>query len=68
MRDYVVNRQPQDNGDHEVHHTGCPVLPAPEIQHYLGAFWSCVPAVIKASTLYPKANGCKICSLPCHTT
>ena len=65
---YYVNKNAQSNGDHEVHTTGCSWLPKAENRIYLGDFLSCHPAVTEARNHYTQVNGCKHCSLPCHTS
>ena len=64
---YCVNKNAQDNGDHEVHKEGCKFFPAPENRIYLGKFSSCHAAVVKARDYYSQVNGCYFCSGPCHT-
>ena len=66
MAKYYVNKNAQDNGDHEVHKYDCSWLPKPENREYLGDFSSCRGAVQKAKKKYPTADGCKWCSLECH--
>lgn len=71
MPDYCVNKNAQDNGDHEVHDLsttkGC--LPNEENQLALGWFSDCFGAVEKAKKTYPDtADGCEKCCKPCHTT
>ena len=68
MAYYYVNKNAQENGDHEVHTTGCRWLPKSENRTYLGDFTSCTPAVAKAREHYTKVNGCYHCSLACHTS
>ena len=65
---YYVNDNPQSNGDHEVHTTGCSWLPNPENRTSLGSFTSCHMAVVKARQFHSKVNGCYYCSKACHTT
>ncbi len=65
---YYVNRQPQLNGDHEVHRENCTWLPATHNRVYLGKFSSCHRAVREAKKIYPQSNGCKYCSKECHTS
>jgi hypothetical protein len=65
---YYINKNAQDNGDHEVHTTGCTYMPAVENRTYLGDFASCQEAVTEARKNYTKANGCYFCSRDCHTT
>lgn len=68
MARYYVNKNAQTNGDHEVHKLECSRLPKEENRIYLGEYTNCRPAVAKAKEIYPKANGCSICSRDCHTT
>jgi hypothetical protein len=68
MSSYYVNKNPQANGDHEVHTTGCSFMPNPENRIYLGDFSTCSPAVIEAKKHYAKADGCYHCSRACHTS
>lgn len=67
MASYYVNRNAQDNGDHEVHKTGCSYMPEPENRHYLGEFPDCRPAVVEAKRHYRQSNGCYYCCNECHT-
>ncbi len=69
MSRYYVNKNAQANGDHEVHTAvGCPTPANEENRRYLGDFDSCHGAVREAKKHYPQSNGCKNCSLPCHTS
>ncbi len=67
MSRYYVNMNAQENGDHEVHTTGCSFMPKPENRIYLGDFASCAPAVAAAKKHYSQSNGCFYCAKPCHT-
>ena len=73
MPNYIVNKNAQSNGDHEVHETprsSCtsPWYPEPQNQVELGWHVSCSGAVTKAKFLgYTMANGCYYCSRSCHT-
>lgn len=67
MKKYYVNRNPQVNGDHEVHDEYCRYLPTVSNRMYLGLFYSCRGAVIEAKKTYSNADGCKTCSPECHT-
>lgn len=64
---YYVNKNPQANGDHEVHDSSCSRLPLQDNRLYLGDFSACAPAVAEAKRTYRKANGCFYCSPSCHT-
>lgn len=67
---YYVNTNAQPNGDHEVHKDDphCPTPAAPSNRLYLGEHSSCQTAIQVAMQTYPSANGCRWCSLECHTT
>lgn len=69
MAYYVLNRNEQSNGDHEVHTSICNHGPSSNYEN-LGSFSNCHDAVRKAKGLYPgwKINGCWYCSRECHTT
>jgi len=67
MSKYYVNKNAQDNGDHEVHTTGCNFLPDVSNRIYLGEFTACQSAVAKAKGHYDQVNGCYFCSRECHT-
>ena len=64
---YYVNKNAQDNGDHEVYRMNCQFMPEEENRIYLGNFSSCRPAVKEARGYFPQANGCYFCSRECHT-
>ena len=68
MAKYYVNKNAQDNGDHEVHESGCSFMPEPENRIYLGDFTSCAPAVEEAKKYYQQSNGCYFCAEACHTS
>jgi hypothetical protein len=68
MASYYVNKQAQDNGDHEVHASNCPQMPAVGNKLYLGEFASCHGAVWEAKRRYTQVNGCLHCSRECHAS
>lgn len=68
MATYYVNKNVQDNGDHEVHRTGCSYMPLPKNRIHLGNFSNCKDAVAEAKKHYKRSNGCYYCSNACHTT
>ena len=68
MPKYYVNKNAQDNGDHEVHISGCSYFPSSANAEYLGNHNSCGPAVTEAKSRGYKANGCYYCSNACHTS
>lgn len=68
MYKYCVNKNPQSNGDHEVHQEGCSFYPEFQNRIYLGIFSNCQSAVREASKHYSRVNGCYYCALACHTS
>ena len=68
MAAYYVNRNAQNNGDHEVHVSGCSYMPDAVNRQYLGDFSNCREAVRAARSYFTQVNGCYYCSNPCHTT
>ncbi len=72
MPNFIVNSNPQPNGDHEVHNTttGCSYMPASQSQVSLGQHASCREAVATAKAKWPnnRINGCYYCCNACHTT
>lgn len=67
MHKYYVNKNAQDNGDHEVHRVGCSFMPDADNRIYLGEFTNCHGAVRKAREYFVQANGCYYCANECHT-
>lgn len=71
MHRFIVNKNAQSNGDHEVHNatTGCSYLPQPDSQIDLGEHVNCHGAVAHAKRQWPslRINGCYFCSTACHT-
>jgi hypothetical protein len=65
---YYVNKNSQDNGDHEVHNKDCHRLPDSENRQCLGNFDNCHDAVAEAKKYYSQADGCYYCSAECHTS
>lgn len=72
MSIFVINKNAQTNGDHEVHNatTGCSFMPNSESQINLGAHASCHGAVAEAKNRWPghRINGCYYCCRSCHTS
>ena len=72
MARYVINKNAQANGDHEVHNitNGCNYLPNHENQIDLGYHNSCHEAVAHAKRKWPdyRINGCYYCCNACHTS
>ncbi len=63
--EYYVNTNAQSDGYHEVHSQDCLYMPINK--RYLGNYNSCTAAVIAASRIYTKADGCYYCCNSCHT-
>lgn len=68
MASYYVHKQTDDEGDHEVHKTGCIKMPKEENRIYLGEFSNCWDAVNAAKRIYSNSNGCYYCCRECHTS
>ncbi len=68
MAKYYVNRNEQNNGDHEVHKAGCRFMPEEPNSLYLGDYTNCQDAVREAKKTYGQSNGCYYCSKDCHTS
>jgi len=69
MPHFIVNRQAQSNGDHEVHNktAGCSYMPREANQKDLGYHSDCHGAVREAKRTYSQSNGCYYCCNACHT-
>ena len=72
MPNYIVNKNDQPNGDHEVHVTpqawNCRNYPVPANREPLGFHATCHGAVQAANLRgYRPANGCYYCANDCHT-
>jgi hypothetical protein len=72
MPSFIINKNPQSNGDHEVHNKTypCSHMPNPENQISLGEHISCHGAVAAAKQTWPnnRINGCAYCCSECHTS
>ncbi len=72
MPHYIINKNAQSNGDHEVHNTtsGCSYMPNIENQIGLGYHVNCQGAVADAKSRWPnnRINGCYYCCNMCHTS
>ena len=68
MAKYYMNENSQTNGDHEVHVSSCDYLLKVKNRHYLGEFTNCQDALKEAKKRDSKADGCKYCCYPCHTS
>lgn len=72
MARFIINKNAQRNGDHEVHNasTGCSYMPAAGNQIDLGDHASCHGAVAAAKKTWPnnQINGCYYCCSACHTS
>ncbi|MFS4445386.1 hypothetical protein [Maribacter sp. 2307UL18-2] len=68
MPKYCVNKETDNNGDHEVHKENCPWWPSDKNRLDLGYHDSCESAVAEAKKHYSNVNGHKHCSQDCHTS
>lgn len=72
MYQFIINKNSQSNGDHEVHNKtrGCSFMPSLENQIDLGYHATCHGAVAEAKRRWPqdRINGCYYCANDCHTT
>lgn len=66
MKNYYVNKNAQDNGDHEVHEEDCRYLPSYSNRKDLGKHANCKSAVTEAKRTYDNVDGCYHCSNSCH--
>jgi hypothetical protein len=71
MAHFILNKNAQPGGEHEVHNLDvyCGHLPNPENQISLGNHGGCREAVRYAKSRYPAAaiDGCAYCTPVCHT-
>ena len=65
MSSYYVHTVAQENGDHEVHVSGCSWMPDTANRKYLGEFSNCAAAVVEAKKTYWKSDGCHWCCPEC---
>lgn len=72
MQKFIVNKNAQNNGDHEVHNatTGCTYMPNSENQVEAGFHSTCAGAVAEVKRNNPthRINGCYYCCNACHTS
>lgn len=70
MAFFYINKNEQENGDHEVHTTGCSHPPETENQIALGYFNTSAEAVAAAKARWPlnRINGCYYCCPESHTS
>lgn len=71
MTKYIINRNAQPTGEHEVHKDdgSCSNMPNPSNRINLGNFAGCHDAIAEARRLYPgkTIDGCYYCANACHT-
>jgi hypothetical protein len=63
---YVVNKNEQATGEHEVHTTECGHKPARENCIALGYCSNCQVALQKALAYFSNVDGCAYCCPECH--
>ena len=64
---YLVNKEAQPTGEHEVHETTCDHLPYSWNRQDLGWHLNCQSAVQAAKAYYSNVDGCYWCCKPCHS-
>ena len=64
---YLVNKNAQLGGEHEVHESNCPRLPDFLNRQDLGFHATCKGAVQAAEQYYDNVDGCYYCCNECHT-
>ena len=71
MHKYIINKNPQSTGEHEVHRDDCTCSHMPDHSNRidLGLHSNCQSAVAEAKGRYPNhvIDGCFYCCKPCHT-
>jgi len=65
--EWYVNRNTQDDGDHEVHRVTCRYLPAPRNRIALGDHDDCRDALRAAREHFEEVDGCYYCARACDT-
>lgn len=72
MPRFIINKNAQANGDHEVHDAtnACRFMPSLENQVEVGTYPTCHGAVAAAKQKWSdsRINGCYYCSNQCHTS
>ena len=63
---FYVNKNAQNNGQHEVHCATCNWLPDVDNRLYLGEFSTSKQAVAEAKKYYNHVDGCAFCCPESH--
>ena len=64
---FYINLKPQENGDNEMHRSGCKHLANNTNRYYVGLFGTCNEAIKEAKKAFPQSNGCIHCCKSCHS-
>ncbi len=69
MPNFIVNKNAQATGEHEVHNldNNCKYLPDENNQIELGNHLTCQSAVYSARAYFIHVDGCFYCASDCHT-
>lgn len=67
MAFYIVNKNAQPTGEHEVHISNCEHEPDPQNRVSLGYHSNCRYAILEAERHYSNVDGCFYCCRECHT-
>lgn len=66
MYKYSINKNAQNNGDHEIHKSGCPYEPLPNNRYDLGYHPNDESALQAGRRIYSRADGCIHCCPSIH--
>ena len=66
MYKYTINKHAQNNGDHEIHKSGCSHEPLPRNRVDLGYQIDDFSALNAGKRIYQKADGCVHCCPVIH--
>ena len=67
MPNYVVNKNPQRTGEHELHLLGCIYQPDVKNSIEVGYHPNCRSALEQAKKIFANTDGCAYCCPECHT-
>ncbi len=65
---FYINLKAAENGEYEMHRSGCTHLPDTANRYYLGLFATCNDALKEAKKSFPQSRGCNYCCKSCNTS
>ncbi len=65
---FYIDLRTKENGENEMHRSGCKHLPEQTKRYYVGLFGTCNEALKEAKKIFPKSNGCPFCCKACCST